>query len=173
MTSPESNPTLFIPYRSPFTRLAAPPLSAGALPLPSGATHSEKNFQVQMPKDNVGTLAVVKQKGAPPAQQDVDPQDADEHDEVNKVFVRNLSYSTSKEDIETTFGECGEIEYLYIPLDDSGSRRGICFIKFTNKEAWVKALSLNETELGGRKIYVVSADHQSKGKRKGKGKGKE
>ena len=132
-----------------------------------------KNFQVQRPKDNPGTLAVVKHKGAPPAQEDHGPQGTDEHDNTNKVYIKNLSYQTSKEDVAMAFGECGEIESLDMPLDYSGSCRGFCFIKYTDKEGMENALRLNATEYGGRTIHVLYATGQPKGKRKGKGKGKE
>merc|ERR1712232_152322 len=72
------------------------------------------------------------------------------------------------------FAECGELVSLRMPLNDEGSCRGIAFIKYTNKEGMDKAMEFNETDYGGRTIYVSDAANKPDGKGKGKdGKGKD
>merc|ERR1712072_495362 len=60
-----------------------------------------------------------------------------------------------------------------MPLNDEGSCRGIAFIKYTDKAGMDKAMEFNETDYGGRTIYVSDAAIKPEGKGKGKdGKGK-
>merc|ERR1719174_2303314 len=91
----------------------------------------------------------------------------------NTVFVRGLPFSATEEALNKDFGECGEIVSLRMPLNDEGSCRGIAFIKYTSKEGMDKAMAFNETDYGGRTIYVTDAAIKPEGKGKGKdGKGK-
>merc|ERR1712138_30114 len=62
---------------------------------------------------------------------------------------------------------------LRMPLNDEGTCKGFCFIKYANKEGMDKALAFNETDYGGRTIYCSDAAIKPEGKGKGKdGKGK-
>merc|ERR1712032_1399547 len=60
-----------------------------------------------------------------------------------------------------------------MPLNEEGQCKGIAFIKYTAKEGCDKAKEFNETDYGGRTIYVSMAG-EGKGDGKGKdGKGKD
>merc|ERR1712080_796991 len=87
-----------------------------------------------------------------------------------------LPFAATEETLNKDFGECGEIVTLRMPLNDEGSCKGFCFIKFTSKEGMDKALAFNETDYGGRTIYCSDAAIKPEGKGKGKdgkdGKGK-
>merc|ERR1719454_1875674 len=92
----------------------------------------------------------------------------------NTVFVRGLPFATTEEALNKDFGECGEIVSCRMPLNDEGACKGIAFIKFTDKDSMDKAIAYNETDYGGRTIYVVPAADKPEGKGKGKdGKGKD
>merc|ERR1719171_1473775 len=91
----------------------------------------------------------------------------------NTVFVRGLPFSATEETLNKDFAECGEIVSLRMPLNEEGSCKGFCFIKYTSKEGMDKALAFNETEYGGRMIHCSDAAIKPEGKGKGKdGKGK-
>merc|ERR1712066_261231 len=79
------------------------------------------------------------------------------HDNENTVFVRGLPFGTTEEALKKDFAECGEIVTLRMPLNDEGSCRGIAFIKYSGKESMEKAMKFNETDYGGRTIYVSMA----------------
>merc|ERR1712224_622552 len=69
------------------------------------------------------------------------------------------------------FAECGEIVSCRLPLNDEGKPKGIAFVEYSKEEALKKACEFNETDYGGRTIYVSPA---GEGKGKGKdGKGKD
>merc|ERR1712066_332775 len=88
----------------------------------------------------------------------------------NTVFVRGLPYGTTEEVLKKDFAECGEIVTLRMPLNDEGQCRGIAFIKYSNKDGCDKAIEFNETDYGGRTIYVSMAGEGGEG---GKGKSKD
>jgi len=91
----------------------------------------------------------------------------------NTVFVRGLPFSATEETLTKDFSECGEIVTFRMPLNDEGSPRGFCFIKYATKEGMDKAMAFNETDYGGRTIYCSDAAIKPEGKGKGKdGKGK-
>merc|ERR1712194_271902 len=64
----------------------------------------------------------------------------------------------------------GEIVTLRMPLGEDGSPRGFAFITYTDKAGMDKAMAFNETDYGGRTIYVSDAAIKPD---KGKGKGKD
>merc|ERR1712139_724449 len=91
----------------------------------------------------------------------------------NTVFVRGLPFAATEEMLNKDFAECGEIVSLRMPLNDEGSCKGFCFVKYASKEGMDKALAFNETDYGGRTIYCSDAAIKPEGKGKGKdGKGK-
>jgi cold-inducible RNA-binding protein len=82
-----------------------------------------------------------------------------EEERVSKVFVGNLSFDTTREELEALFGGIGEIAELVVPTDrDSGRPRGFAFVTFADADLAARAIEqLNGTELGGRTLRVNEA----------------
>merc|ERR1719345_194673 len=99
-----------------------------------------------------------------------------EGNDENTVFIRGLPFAATEESLNKDFAECGEIVTLRMPLNDEGTCKGFCFVKFTDKEGMDKAMKFNETDYGGRTIFCSDASIKPEGKGKGKdgkdGKGK-
>jgi len=76
-----------------------------------------------------------------------------------KLYVGNLSFNTSVEDLEKAFGEIGTVESTNIIEDrETGRSRGFAFIEMATKEAGESAITkLNGTELNGRELLVNEA----------------
>lgn len=103
------------------------------------------------------------------------------------VCVRGLPFGTQEEALKKDFMECGELEKCRMLLNDEGGCKGIAFIEYKDKAGMDAACKFNETDYGGRTIYVSPAgegkgkdgkDGKDKGKGKdgkdkGKGKGKD
>merc|ERR1712137_1293211 len=83
--------------------------------------------------------------------------------------VRGLPLATQEDVLKKDFGECGEFESCRMLLNDEGQCKGIAFIKYKTEEGCKKAIEFNETDYGGRTIYVSMAGEGGKGK-DGKGK---
>ncbi|MBD3253231.1 RNA-binding protein [Candidatus Pacearchaeota archaeon] len=77
----------------------------------------------------------------------------------NKIFVGNLSFEVSKEDLEKHFSEFGEIEETRLITDRfSGKSKGFGFITFKEKESADKAIQeTNNKEFHGRELKVSIA----------------
>jgi len=78
---------------------------------------------------------------------------------VSKVFVGNLSFETTREEIEALFAPVGEIAEIVIPTDrDSGRPRGFAFVTFASADHAAQAIQqLDGRELGGRNLRVNEA----------------
>ena len=76
-----------------------------------------------------------------------------------KLYVGNLSFDTTTQDLETMFGEFGTVESTNIIEDrDTGRSRGFGFVEMSSKEEGQNAISsLNGKEVGGRQLTVNEA----------------
>jgi RNA recognition motif-containing protein len=77
----------------------------------------------------------------------------------NKVFVGNISFDTTREQLEELFAQAGEITEVVVPTDRaSGRPRGFAFVSFATDEAAAAAIqTLDGKELGGRNLRVNEA----------------
>lgn len=90
---------------------------------------------------------------------------------MTKLFVGNLSFRTTQDDLASTFGSFGAVESVNIINDrDSGQPRGFAFVEMTNaSEAESAIRSLNGSDLGGRAINVNEARPREEGGNRGGG----
>lgn len=77
----------------------------------------------------------------------------------NKLFIGNLPYQATSQDLEQLFSSCGEIVNVHIPIDrESGKPRGFGFVEMATVIEAVEAIhQLNGVNLGGRDITVIEA----------------
>lgn len=76
-----------------------------------------------------------------------------------KLFVTNLSYSTTKEEFSDLFGPYGEISFIRLILDDNGKARGFGFVEFVNDEDALNAIhDINDKFIRNRKIRVKESN---------------
>lgn len=82
----------------------------------------------------------------------------------NQLFVGNLAFSTTKEELESAFSAYGTVVEVKIPIDrDTGRVRGFAFVTFDSQQAAEKALALDGSELNGRAIRVNVAQEKKTG----------
>jgi cold-inducible RNA-binding protein len=76
-----------------------------------------------------------------------------------KLYVGNLSFSTTEDTLQAEFGAHGKVEEVAVITDrDTGRPRGFAFVSMTNDaEARAAIESLNGTEIDGRTITVNEA----------------
>ena len=76
--------------------------------------------------------------------------------EKNKLYVGNMSYSTSEEELREAFAAHGEVSSVNIVLDRiTGKSRGFGFVEMSTPEAAQEAIKgMNEQDFGGRKLTV-------------------
>lgn len=74
----------------------------------------------------------------------------------NKLFVGNLPFRTTEDELNQLFAEHGEVTSVKIIVDRaSGRSKGIAFVEFANEEDAKKAMeALNGFELEGRGLRI-------------------
>ena len=84
---------------------------------------------------------------------------------MGKVFVGNLSFDTTREELEALFAPIGEISDVFVPLDrDSGRPRGFAFVTYASGDSATQAIQkLDGVELGGRNLRVNEATAERSG----------
>jgi RNA recognition motif-containing protein len=78
---------------------------------------------------------------------------------VTNIFVGNLSYQTTQEDLYAAFSAYGSVERVNIVTDrESGQPRGFAFVEMTERrDAETAIAKLNGAELNGRAMNVNEA----------------
>jgi cold-inducible RNA-binding protein len=92
-----------------------------------------------------------------------------------KLYVGNLSFDTSSQDLEDVFGEVGTVESVNIIEDrDTGRSRGFGFVEMSSKEEGNNAIKeFDGKEVNGRQLKVNEAKPRdnSGGGNRGGGRG--
>ena len=92
---------------------------------------------------------------------------------MTNIFVGNLSYQTTQEDLMAAFSQYGAVERVSIVTDrDTGQPRGFAFVEMTERRDAETAISqLNGAELNGRAMNVNEARPKGSGGGGGRGPG--
>jgi cold-inducible RNA-binding protein len=76
-----------------------------------------------------------------------------------KLYVGNLSFQTSSDDLQQLFAQAGTVESASVVEDrDTGRSRGFGFVEMSTKEEGEAAIAqFNGTEVNGRALNVNEA----------------
>jgi cold-inducible RNA-binding protein len=75
-----------------------------------------------------------------------------------RIFVGNLSYQTTEDQLADLFAEAGPVESVTIVTDrDTGRSRGFAFVEMDSEAANKAIEKFNGVELNGRAINVNEA----------------
>ena len=75
-----------------------------------------------------------------------------------KLYVGNLSFQTTENDITDAFAQCGAVESVSIITDrDTGRSKGFGFVVMEDEAAEKAIATLNGTQLDGRTLTVNEA----------------
>src|ERR1700704_5103782 len=90
-----------------------------------------------------------------------------------KLYVGNLSFSTTEEGLQAEFAAFGQVEEVAVITDrDTGRPRGFAFVSMSNdNEARAAIEALNGADIDGRTITVNEARPKSNGGGGGGGRG--
>jgi cold-inducible RNA-binding protein len=79
-----------------------------------------------------------------------------------KIFVGNLSFRTTKEELTALLAGAGTIVDVFLPTDRAtGKMRGFAFVEFGSESEAAEAIrQFNGKELGGRAIRLNMADEK-------------
>jgi len=92
--------------------------------------------------------------GAPPQQQQMQALAANK--QKNDIFVGNLAFGTTEEQLHQAFSEIGRVLNVRLVTDaETGKSRGFSFIEFEDPQAALSAIrNMNDYELNGRRLRV-------------------
>ena len=91
---------------------------------------------------------------------------------ATKLYVGNLSFNTSSEELQQLFSQAGTVESAAVVEDrDTGRSRGFGFVEMATKEEAAAAIEqFNGKELNGRNLTVNEArPREDRGNRGGGG----
>jgi RNA recognition motif-containing protein len=78
---------------------------------------------------------------------------------AKRLFIGGLPFSSTEDELKTLFAQAGTVVSATIIIDKfSGRSKGFGFVEMSTDEEATKAIeTLNNTELGGRKLIVAEA----------------
>lgn len=89
-------------------------------------------------------------------QQSHDLRENKEDVDARSIFVGNVDYGASPEEIQAHFQSCGSINRVTILLDKfTGHPKGYAYVEFTEPSLVSQALVLNDSVFRGRNLKVV------------------
>ncbi|CAN4126724.1 unnamed protein product [Withania somnifera] len=82
-------------------------------------------------------------------------QENREEVDSRSIFVGNVDYACTPEEVQQHFQGCGTVNRVTILTDKFGQPKGFAYVEFIEQEAVQEALQLNESELHGRQLKVM------------------
>jgi cold-inducible RNA-binding protein len=78
---------------------------------------------------------------------------------VTNIYVGNLSYNATEDDLQQAFSQFGEVSSVSVIKDrETGRPRGFAFVEMPDSGQAAKAIeSINNTEIAGRNVTVNEA----------------
>ncbi|MCS7468100.1 MULTISPECIES: RNA-binding protein [Stieleria] len=75
------------------------------------------------------------------------------------IYVGNLSFDATENDVETAFGEYGDVKSVNVIKDrETGRSRGFGFVEMRDREAGMEAISgIDQKSICGRDVTVNEA----------------
>lgn len=80
--------------------------------------------------------------------------------EGRQVSVGNLAWGVDWQNLKDHFKQVGHVQFVEIPEDAQGRSKGHGTVRFASEQGAQRAIDeLNDTDLGGRRIFVKDHTH--------------
>ncbi|XP_010491251.1 PREDICTED: probable RNA-binding protein 19 [Camelina sativa] len=91
--------------------------------------------------------------------QELKTDDSDNVLDTGRLFVRNLPYTTTEEELTEHFSKFGDISEVHLVLDRETKRsKGMAYILYLIPESAVRAMeALDDTAFQGRRLHILPA----------------
>ncbi|MCF8103848.1 MAG: RNA-binding protein [Desulfohalobiaceae bacterium] len=77
---------------------------------------------------------------------------------TKKMYVGNLAFQSTEDDIQNLFTQYGEVKSINLITDrETGRSRGFAFVEMDDQEAKTAMQALDGTDLDGRNLKVNEA----------------
>ena len=109
-----------------------------------------------------------------PAPEEAGPtEDAKEESDARSVYVGNVDYGCTPEELQAHFQDCGTVNRITILTDRNGNPKGFAYVEFLEADAVTAACMMDGTELRGRMLKVQPKRTNVPGmKQRGRGRGR-
>lgn len=99
---------------------------------------------------------------------DEEEEESPDNIDISRLFVRNLPYAVSEDDLYELFSPFGSIESLHVPVDDIQRCKGFAFVQYEEAVAAVAALAkLDQSVFQGRLLHVLPAREKPRAAQEG------
>ena len=93
-------------------------------------------------------------------QENLSPEPAepskDNEADTRSIYVGNVDYSSTQENLQEFFSQCGSVIRVTIPIDKwSSTPKGFGYVEFKHPDSVVNAMVLNGTEFRGRALKIT------------------
>lgn len=86
-------------------------------------------------------------------------------DKTKTVFVRNVPFRATEEDIVAFFSQAGTVVDVVRRANQEGKLNSFCHIQFDAREGMERACQLNGTDLMGRELFIEPASTETRERR--------
>ena len=93
-----------------------------------------------------------------PENDKMDVDNIHEVDDKITVFISNLDYTATEEEVRNALQAAGAITLFKMIRDYKGRSKGYCYVQLSSAEAVEKALQLDRTPIRGRPMFVSRCD---------------
>lgn len=102
-----------------------------------------KNLEKEQDLKKSEEVEKQKQEGEAPKEGEAAPQEEAPPAEEKRLYVMNLSYVVTHDELKSLFGKFGEIENIEIPFrkGGKGTTLGISYVKFKETEGAITAFA--------------------------------
>ncbi|KAK0618016.1 multiple RNA-binding domain-containing protein 1 [Bombardia bombarda] len=76
-------------------------------------------------------------------------------EQTSRLFLRNLSYTVTEENIKEHFSTFGNLEEVNLPLDKQGHSKGFAMIRYEEPSSAVAAFQSDRSTFQGRIIHIL------------------
>ncbi|QRW00441.1 RNA recognition motif protein [Ceratobasidium sp. AG-Ba] len=88
----------------------------------------------------------------------VEPEENAPAMQTRRLFLRNLAYVCTEEDIRAEFSRFGAIEQIHIPLTAERTPKGLAYVTFMDVDSAAQALqAMDRTSFQGRLLHIMPA----------------
>jgi RNA recognition motif-containing protein len=113
-----------------------------------------------------GDVATTEEKTARPRQPRIAPLRVRPEDKGRLLYVGNIPWRASWQDLKDLFRDVGEVIRVDIPMDREGRSRGYATVLFETEAAAVDAIKrFNDHEFEGRRLIVREDQYVERGSR--------
>ncbi|KAK1830000.1 putative multiple RNA-binding domain-containing protein [Podospora conica] len=127
--------------------------AAGVSAVPASTHHPPTSVEQEQsapapPAGTSGDAPKASQKGRDPLEQIA---------ETSRLFLRNLSYHATEDDIRDHFSAFGELVEVNLPRDKEGKVKGFAMIQYGEPSSAVAAFQADGSTFQGRIIHILPA----------------